>query len=240
MIKALLVDDEYVASKALSNLLETYCPNVEICGIADSVAAAYDIISIENPNLVFLDVMMPGEDGFSLLKKFDVIPFDIIFTTAYHDYALQAIKYSAVDYLLKPIELKELKNAIDKITLNRMKAAAQNRPFSVERIMIHTEKSILFINPIEVIRLEAIDKKLFFMMKNGTKFHVYKKFSDYESAFTAFGFFRPHRSHLINLNEIKEYVYDKNGGCIIMDDKKLIPLSINKRAEFLTLFNKIF
>ncbi|MCX6350566.1 MAG: LytTR family DNA-binding domain-containing protein [Bacteroidetes bacterium] len=235
MIKTIIVDDEHNSGMALANLVKSYCPQIELMGMADNVDAAFKLINEENPDLLFLDIVMPGEDGFALLKKFNTINFDVIFTTAYDQYALQAIKFSALDYLMKPIDLEELKTAIAKVE-KKLNVAKENNTSLPEKIIINTDKSLLLINPLDIIRIEAEGKKIDLFLKNNLTFVLRQNLSEFEPRILNYGFFRCHRSHMINLTEISEYIPDKNGGALVMTDKKMVPLAISNKKDFLEKF----
>jgi two-component system LytT family response regulator len=233
MIKTLIVDDETSCREALKNLIKRYTTEVEIIGSTNSIDSAYDIINEKNPDLVFLDVSMPPTDGFELLKKFKTFPAEVIFTTAFNQYALQAIKVSAIDYLMKPIDSDELVAAIDKVK-KKLQLSQGGKGF--EKIMVPADRSIMFIAPKDIIRIEANDKKLVFILKGGKTMDVYKNLTEYENTLAGYGFFRAHRAHLINVAEIKEYIPDRNGGFAIMNDNKHIPIASRRREEFMSIF----
>ena len=240
MIKALIVDDESAPRQALRDLIGRFCFDVEIVEMADSIESAYKAVMIHKPDVVFLDISMPPDDGFALLKKFINVPFEVVFTTAHNNYAIQAFKVSAVDYLLKPIDTDELIIAVEKVKhkLQKEVSAPSSQQPSIGKIIIPTDKSYIFVDSDNLIRIEFSDRKLYFFLKNGQKHAVNKSLTDYEKTLTGQGFFRTHRTHLINLREIKEYVPDKSGGCVIMTDGKLIPVSLRKKEELLTHFTQ--
>lgn len=233
MIKTLIVDDETSCREALKNLLARYTNDVEIIGSANNLEDAYNLITAKNPDLVFLDISMPPTDGFELLKKFNSFPAEVIFTTAYNQYALQAIKVSAIDYLMKPIDSDELIAAIEKV---KKKLQINRGRKGLEKILVPVERSIMFLSPSDIIRIEAGDKKLIFVLKNGKSIEVSKNMSEYESALTSYGFFRIHRGHLVNVAEIKEYIPDRNGGFAIMNDGMHVPVASRRSDEFANVF----
>lgn len=234
MIKTLIVDDERHCRESLRNILQTYCEDVDVIDVADSVDSAYEKIITLKPELVFLDIVMPPTDGFALLNKFKSTDFEVVFTTAHDQFALQAIKHSALDYVLKPVNISEIVNAVEKVK-NRMATQLKSQP--VQRIALATKESIMFMEPSLIVHLESgLGHKTVFYLKNNKQITVNKDLSDYESILKPFRFFRPHRSHIINCLEVREYVPDRSGGCAIMTDGKIVPVAPKRKEEFLSIF----
>lgn len=234
IIRALIVDDEQSCRDSLRNILQNYCDEVEIIGMPDSVEAAYENILQSKPDVVFLDIMMPPADGFALLNKFKSVDFEVVFTTAYDEFAIQAIKHSALDYILKPVNVSEIVNAITRI---KDKKSAEQKKNPIERIALPSRESIQFIEPSMIIRAESeAGHKTMFYLKNGKQLLINRDLAEYETLLLPYRFFRPHRSHIINCLEVKEYVPDRSGGCAIMADGKIVPVGLKKRDEFLELF----
>lgn len=236
MIRAIIVDDEVSCRETLSIFLKEYCTDVQIVASVESIDEAYEQIILKKPDLVFLDISMPPSNGFELLKKFRQIHFEFIFTTAYNEYAIQAIRVSAADYLLKPIDPVELVASIENIKIklgNNRKAA---RP---GKIIIHTDKGILFASSSDIIRIEALGRKVVFMMKDGKHIEVSATLSEVEGLLYGYNFMRSHRSHIINLDEILEYIPDKYGGCVIMKDKKMVPIADRRKDDFNDLMESL-
>ena len=234
MLKALIVDDEKHSANLLKSLIEEYCDDVTIEGIADNIDAAYKLINATSPDFVLLDIYMPPTNSFELLKRFKDINFEIIFTTAFEEYAMEAIKQSPVDYLLKPIDPDELYAAIQKV--KKKVLASKSSSVEERRVLLNTDKSYLIVSVTDIVRIESDNKGTAFVLKNKTVHRTAKGIAEYEDALSSRLFFRTHRSHIININEVKEYIPEKNGGCIIMSDGKLIPLAIRRKADFMLYF----
>jgi two-component system LytT family response regulator len=235
IIRALIVDDEQSCRDSLRNILQNYCEEVEITDTSDSVEDAYAKILLTKPDVVFLDIMMPPSDGFALLNKFKSADFEVVFTTAYDEFAIQAIKHSAMDYILKPVNVSEIVNAVARI--KEKKSARQQQKQPIQRIALPTKESIQFIEPSLIIHAESeAGHKTIFYLKNGKQMLINKDLAEYEALLLPYGFFRPHRSHIINCLEVKEYVPDRSGGCAIMTDGKIVPVGLKRKDEFLALF----
>ncbi len=243
MLRALIVDDEKNSRETLANLLTEYCPEVEITGMADAAASAREAIHEQHPDLVFLDVEMPKGSGFDLLESLESINFEIIFTTAYDQYAIRAIKVAALDYLLKPINIRELKNAVAKaveklkekpaangvdVLLNNIK----NKNNKLDRIALPTTDGLIFIRINEIIRCEASDYYTYFFLTDRQKILVSKTLKEYDELLSANDFLRVHHSHLINLNQVRQYFRD-GGGYLQMTDGSKVEISRRRKDAFL-------
>lgn len=242
MLKAIIIDDEINSRKTLDSLLKKYCPEVEVAGIADSVKSGLEQIEKTKPDVVFLDIEMPGGSGFDLLEKAPKINFEVIFTTAYDQYAIQAIKFSALDYLLKPIDVSELKTAIQKIEKNK-KQNIPNKNLDVfikniqfisshNKIALPTLDGLMFVQLNQIVRCESDGNYTNFYLTTGEKIMVSKTMKEFEDLLLANNFFRVHNAHIVNLQQIKKYVKGE-GGYIIMSDNSQIEVSRRRRDEFL-------
>lgn len=243
MIKAIIVDDELGARESLSKMLEKNCSNVQIVAKADSMLSAYEAIINLHPDLVFLDIEMPNGNAFDLLEKIKEIDFDIIFTTAYDHYAIKAIKFSAIDYILKPIDPEELlqavkryeeksgqKNMLDKkfkTLLNNLKP--ENK---LKKVGIPDGDGLIFINLADIIRCDSDGNYTFFILTSGKKIVASRTLGEYEQLFADDNFFRIHRSHLINLQHVKKYLKGE-GGYVIMSDNSQVEVSRRNKNDFL-------
>ena len=248
MIRALIIDDEENSRVALSNLLEKHCLDIEVLGMGDSAKAGLELIKKHYPDIVFLDIEMPKGTGFDMLDQIENIDFDVIFTTAYDQYAIKAIKFCALDYLLKPIDVDELIEAVNRVD---KKIAKQNKGKKFElfvqymkdikttmnQIALPTSDGLNFVEVNEIIRCEASEYYTYTFMNNETKILVSKTLKDFDELLTDYNFFRVHQSHLINLNYIRKYIRD-SGGVIVMDDGIEIPVSRRKKEGFLKIWNK--
>ncbi len=243
MIKAIIVDDELGARESLAKMVEKNCKQIQIVAKADSMANAYEAIINFQPDLVFLDVEMPNGNAFDLLEKFDKINFDIIFTTAYDHYAIKGIKYSAIDYILKPIDPEELvqavqrfeekagqKNMLDK----QIKALLSNvKPENkLKKVGLPDGEGLVFINISDIIRCDSDGNYTFFILTSGKKIITSRTLGEYEQLFTDDNFFRVHRSHLINLQHVKKYIKGE-GGYVVMSDDSQVEVSRRNKIDFL-------
>ena len=242
MIKAIIIDDERKARLTLKQMLDQHCNNVEILSLAASVDEAYDEIKKHNPDLIFLDIEMPGANGFELLKKFDSVNFKVIFTTAYNEYAIQAIKFSAIDYLLKPIDVDELIEAIGKIDAQEIshkeniKALFLNLSSAYIRLAVPHSKGLTFINLNDIISFHSDRNYTIIKLLDKKQVLTTKNLGKYEELLSSVNFFRVHHSHLINMKHVKEYTRGA-GGHVHMIDGSEIEISRRRKSEFLEKFD---
>jgi two-component system LytT family response regulator len=239
IINAIIIDDEVNNVDNLSILLQQYCKQVHVVAKAFNAQQGKDIILQHKPDLVFLDVQMPGEDGFELLKSLSDLSFEIIFVTAYDQYGIQAIKFSAIDYLLKPIKIHDLQDAVNKVIIknsqkkqnlqleNLVKLLQQNEP---PRIAISASKETRFIKPENIIFCESSNNYTTFHMNDGETIISSRPIYEYESLLGPYGFIRSHQSYIINKNHVKSWVKE-NGGYLLMEDNSQIPVSRNKKEN---------
>ena len=244
-LKAIIVDDESHCRVTLQKLIDWHCPSVEIingCGSADE--AKKSIIS-HKPDLVFLDIAMPIKNGFDLLNELDNIDFDVIFTTAFDEFAIEAFKVHAAAYLLKPIDKNELIDAIHNLSKKRQESnlseaqitaifkvlSEQNSDF--QRIAIPTSEGIEFVDPKHIIRCVAEGNYTRIQVKDNKDIFISKTLKQVEKLINNPSFIRPHNSHLVNMLFVKKYVKGV-GGQLIMDDDTAIPVS-RYRKESLKL-----
>lgn len=249
MIKAVIVDDELKAQKNLFNLIREYTPQVEVMAMEGSVEDGKSAILKFKPEIVFLDVEMENETGFDLLESMEEIDFDVVFVTAHDEYAIRAFKISALDYLLKPINIEELVEAVKKVEQKKGGGINQERidlilenlskkNSRIEKIVLPTLESLIFVQVEDIIRCESLDNYTNFHLKSGKVILVSKNIKYYEDILEDHNFFRVHRSHLINLNYIKEY-YKGEGGYVIMSDSSDVPVSRRKKTQFLNKFTNM-
>ncbi len=244
MISALIVDDEKKNHECLSKLLEEYCPTVKVVGQVSSVDEALDFISKNKPQLVFLDVEMPNGTGFDLLRKVPVIDFKIIFVTAHAHYAIKAIRFSAVDYILKPIDTDDLVRAVEKVSNeleengpSQYNALLENlNTTSTYKIAIPVKDGYAFLLPEEIIRLHA-DGAYTHIHTAIEKFTGTKNIKEYEDLLHEYGFFRSHNSHLINLKHVKRFSR-LDGYFVHMSDNSVAEISRRKKEEFIGMMTK--
>lgn len=245
-MRAIIVDDEDSARELIRISLEENCPDIQIVGEAHNVPSAVALIHKEGPDLIFLDVEMPGYLGFQILDFFEDPKFKIIFITAYSEYALHAIKASAVDYLLKPLQVHELIAAVQKASAKRDEENIQqlknlkqyvNNPENPEKIAIHSTDGILFYPLRDIIYLKADGSYTYVVNKQNDKLLVSKKIKEFEHLESLPYFFRCHRSYLINLKEVIKYA-KADGGYILMSNSDQIPISREKKDEFLEVIRQ--
>jgi two-component system, LytTR family, response regulator len=243
ILKCIIVDDELRARNGLKKLIENYCADIVVTEMADSVASARAAIAAHKPDLVFLDIDMPGGDGFDLLEQLDSIDFEVIFATAYDQFALKAIKFSALDYLLKPIDLEELIAAVDKV--QKKKGAFPDRERyqslkaniaqkNLERIALPAYDGLIFVNIKDIIRLQSDGSYTIFHTTTNKNIMVTKSLGEYEEILEENGFFRTHHSHIVNINRVQKYVRGR-GGYVVMDDGSSVDVSARRKDEFMAL-----
>jgi two-component system LytT family response regulator len=241
-IKTLIVDDEADAVNFIRSIIQEYCPKLEVIGTANTAKDGIGMIIEHKPELVFLDVEMPHGSGFDLLAHFPEKMFDVIFITAFNQYALKAIKFSAVDYILKPINISEFIEAVEKVSAKRPGGFDQQisynellenlRSAMPMKLAIPTSEGMEYLNTREIIRIEADRSYCWFFLTEKRKHLVSKNLKEYQDLLSDRNFFRPHNSHLVNLEFVKKYVRQE-GGYIEMTDGSQIPISRIKRDLFL-------
>lgn len=238
-IKAIIVDDEENARLILKNFVSEYCPSVEIIAEAEDVKSAVKLINKNEVDLVFLDIEMPNENGFALFDYFNKPNFDTIFCTAYSEFAIKAFEVSATDYLLKPIGLTKLKEAIEKVEAKRLiknigniEALKENlSQKEIKKIGILIGDGIVFMDLNDILYFEADGSYTTIHHKNGSDLTV-KKIKHFEDLLSNDKrFFRIHRSYLINVSLIKKYS-KKEGLSVTYDERTLLPISREKKEEF--------
>ncbi|MAX80471.1 MAG: DNA-binding response regulator [Crocinitomicaceae bacterium] len=249
MIKAIIIDDELKAQKNLFNLLKSYCPEVDVMAMENTIEEGVSAIQKFQPEVVFLDIEMDGETGFDLFESIEEVNFNVIFITAHDEYAIKAFKFNAMDYLLKPIDIDELQAAVNKIVqkkssnelstskVDHLLNAINNQQNSFEKIVLPTLDSLLFINIKDIVRCEATDNYTNFHLIDGKVILVSKSIKHYEEILENKGFYRVHRSHLINIAYIKEFIKG-DGGYLMLTDSSNIPVARRKRNGFLSQFEK--
>jgi two-component system LytT family response regulator len=242
MITAILIDDEAKGRLALRQKLKSYCPNVNIVAEAEDGIKALAAIEMYDPQLIFLDIEMPRMNGFEMLNNIKEKKFQIIFTTAYDQYAIKAIKYAAFDYLLKPVDIEELKTAVSRAdssqtqqTNKQIELLQQNMQHpkkQLNKLAIPTLDGLLFFDINDIIHLEANSNYTFIYFAGKPKITASKTLKEFEEILPENIFFRTHHSHLINLNYIKKYIKG-DGGQIELQNGTYVDVSRRKKEEFL-------
>lgn len=243
-IKVVIVDDEPHCVDALASMLTKHFPDIEIVAGCNSVIDARKAIDQFDPGLVFLDVEMPHHNGFELLMQYERLEFDVIFTTAFENYALKAIKFNALDYLLKPFSVEELREAIEKYREKRNRQRPADGTLDIflqnlktlqqgsRKIALPTMSGLIFASVGDIIRCESIGNytKIFFRDKSSQI--VSKTLKEFEFLLEDMDFFRVHHSHLINLQQMQSYIQGE-GGFALMNDGTHVEISRRRKADFL-------
>lgn len=238
ILKTLIIDDEVRSRSVLRTMIGKYCNNIEVCGEASSIEDALQLIAKQQPDLVFLDIELGLGTGFDLLGQIPDIQFKTIFITAYDHFAIKAIKWSAQDYLLKPVDPAELASAVSRVltTFNKLhdieehKAEAQD--FAGKRLGLPTMDGLTFVDITDIVHCEAKGAYTEFSFLNKKKILVSKPLQVYEDMLSSQGFYRVHNSFLVNMVHIKEYVKGR-GGNVIMADGTSITVATRKKDDFL-------
>ena len=248
MIRSILIDDESNSLEMMEWLLKTYCPQVAIEAMCNSAEKGIEAINKYKPDVVFLDIEMPKMNGFDMLEQFDKLSFDVVFCTAYDQFAIKAFRYSALNYLLKPVDPEDLKDTIRRIEekrsapsreqidllLQSMRATAKP---TVQRIALTTGDGLIFVSTRDILYCEAESNYTAVVLDGGKKILVSKVLKDIDEALAGPDFYRIHNSFLINLNHIKKYVRG-DGGYVVMDNDVTVGISRSRRQEFMELFSK--
>jgi two-component system LytT family response regulator len=244
MLKSIIVDDEIASIETLEILLRSIDTKVHIVGKADNINDAKTIIQEKKPDLVFLDIEMPQGSGFDLLDRIENIDFHVIFITAFNEYAIKAFKYSAIDYILKPIDIKSLNDAIQRVkqinenNINgKMPLLKQNLEIDTpEKLALTTYESIEIVSTEDVIQFEADGNYTTVHLKNRSPIIVSKSLGEYEEILKDDSFYRCHKSHLINLRNIRKVIKSQNQ--IIMSDDTNAFISRRRKQDFLDVIHK--
>ena len=249
MIEAVLVDDENKAREYLTNIISKNCPNIRIIGYASNAEEGFQIIDELKPSLVFLDVEMPGGNGFDMLERFDSVNFDVIFTTAYDHYAIKAIEYSAIGYLMKPISKDRLTEAVEKV--NARKANQVTLDSSIElllsnlktdsvpqRIAIPDSKGLSFVNIDDIVRCQSAGNYCILHLVEGRTVTSTKTLKEFEDLLDGKVFCRVHQSSVINMNFLKRYERGE-GGVAILEDGSEVEVSRRRKMQFLEILESI-
>lgn len=230
-MKAVIIDDEIKARENLEYLIKNFCPDVEVIASVSSISDGEVAIRTNKTDLVFLDIEMPHGNGFELLDKFKVITFNLIFISAYEHYALQAIKSEAIDYLLKPIDIDELINAVAKVCETKN----TNLTFpgeNIEKLALPMRDGYVFLKLKEISRIESDGSYTTFFTITNEKFVVSKNIAEFERILDGSCFFRCHKSHIININFVKKFLRT-DGYFVEMEDGSQVEVSRRKKELFL-------
>jgi len=239
-IRTVLVEDERKSLMTLETLLQRYCPEVEVVGTARSVEEGMAVIRREDPQLVFLDIAMPDGDAFDLLNRYGKVNFEIIFITAYNDYALKAFEFSALHYLLKPIKYTDLQSAVhrylrvrpDNQLQTRLDILSSSLNNQYDRISLPANDGLVIVSIHEIIRIEASSNYSLVYLTSGESIVVSKAVSQFEEILQGLHFVRIHNTHLINLKYLKRYQRGQ-GGMVTLTDGSQIAVSKSRKIPFL-------
>lgn len=248
IISCIIIDDELNNIENLKSLLNKYCDEIIIVASATNADDGLVLINNHKPDLVFLDIQMPGKSGFDMLKMFPQINFEIIFITAYDQYGIQAIKFSALDYLLKPVVIEELKNAVRKA---KYKLDSKKRNSSIEnlleyirlgqkgspKIALPTLSETRYVEVGEIIRCEASDNYTTFFLQANEKILVCKTLKEFAELLKPHNFIRTHQSHLVNAHFVKSLLKE-DGGILLMNNLTKIPISRQNRENVKAILNR--
>lgn len=246
-MKTIIIEDEEQAISALISEINRNCPELEITGTAGKINEAINLIESTKPDLIFLDIQLTDGLGFEILKHFEKSTFQVIFTTAYSQYAINAIKFNALDYLLKPISSTDLKEAVSKIK-NKPKhefqiqienfIKNQSLQNQKKKIALQTTQGIFLHEIQSILKCTSEGNYTHVYFTDGKKVLISKPLKDFEDMLCSYGFERIHNSHIINLNHLTSYIF-KEGGYVILSDKSTLPVSKRKKASLMEYLSKI-
>lgn len=248
MVKCIIVDDELHSRENLKQMLYLYCPDVQVVGEADRVASGVEIINKLNPDLVFLDIKMPDGTGFDLLKQLKDINFKLVFVTAYEEYAFKAFKFNAIDYITKPIDADELKDAVNKVVTHvngfsaneavKLLLDSISHPLQPhKKIALKTINTVYLVEIENIIRCESDRNYTIFHFNDNEKLTISRSMKDFEDMLIDYNFFRVHNSHLINLNYVKKFNRDEL--LCVLTDTTSIPVAYRKREELMNALKNL-
>lgn len=248
MIRCVIVEDEEMARKVLKSLLAQYCQDVMVCAEADDIVSGKTMIENFRPDLVFLDIEMPGGSGFKLLTSMENIDFEVVFITAYEQFAIKAIRHDALDYILKPIDPKELVAAVEKVKEAKYKKTLKQQydnilknldpeQLVVRKISISTTDKIHLIDVDDIIRCESDNYYTIIFFKDGNSLMVSKTLKEMDQKLEEYDFVRTHKSHLVNMRCIKNFIKDEM--MVVMSDGTKVPVSKRKKEKIMEVINTL-
>jgi two-component system LytT family response regulator len=249
-INAVIIDDEPNNIENLQGMLAKWCSGVTITGTAGDAEIGIELISKIMPDLVFLDIQMPERSGFDVLKAFKNVPFEVIFVTAYDQYGIQAIKFSALDYLLKPVDVLELQQAVEKakarlgareqnLSIANLVSYFQKSQHEYPKIALPTSRETRYVKVDQILRCQASNNYTTFYIQGGEQVLVSKTLKEFDELLKPYGFQRTHQSHLINLQYVKSFLKEDNG-MLLMEDHSKIPISRQSLDSVKMALNRMF
>ena len=247
MIRTIIIDDEQRARETICEIIKLHCEDVQIVGQADSVSSGFEVIKNAVPDVVLLDIQLADGTAFDLLKQFGTVDFKVIFITAYEQYAIEAFRFSALDYILKPIDPDELKKAVYKaqhsleqenfgLMLNTFLSNTDNISKANKKIVLNTSGSIHIVKVQDIIRCEADRNYTQFYFNDGKKLLVSRTLKEFDEMLHEYGFLRVHQTHLINLDYLERY---EKEGYAVMKDKSTLPVSFRKKDHLLKILEEL-
>ena len=249
MPQLIIIDDEPNAREAIENIVRSRCKHIQIAATAENVKSGLEAINKYNPDIVLLDIKMPDGTGFDLLKRKKEIDFKVIFISAHDDYAVQAFKFSALDYLLKPVDEDELVAAIKKaetsidqknisVNLNTLYENLHAHSKDSKKLILRSAECIDVVSIKDIVRCESEGSYTRIHLRDGRKIIVSKNLKEYEHLLGEYSFFRTHQSHLINTDYLESYK-KADGGFVQMKDKSMVPVASRKRDELLVMISNM-
>ncbi len=247
MIRAIIVDDETCFREMIEFMLKDYFPDIKVVATATGVNDAVDAIENHQPDLVFLDIDIVGGTGFHVLQKVKNRDFKLIFITAFNDFAIQAIKFSAIDYILKPINEFEFKAGVER-AVSEIQKEEKNSPIELlfnnyqdktaRKLVLRTTQELHVIEISDIVRCQADNVYTSFFLSSGEKIMVSKGLGEYAEMLEKYGFVRPHQSHLVNIDFVKKM--DKSdGGFLILKDQTEVPVSARRKQQMIDILNRL-
>jgi two-component system, LytTR family, response regulator len=245
MISSIIIDDELKSIDTLKKLVEQFCTGITVDGTASSVDEAAKLVTIKKPDLIFLDIEMPGKNAFDLLSELQPLKFEVVFVSAFDKYAIQAFKYSAIDYLLKPVSIDELIITVEKVRTRiqeknmnwRLENYFNYKQNSDSKIAIQTKEGYIFCSPKEIVYCGADGAYTWIFLSNGEKILSSVNLKEFEDILPGDMFCRIHHSFLININFASKYIKGR-GGHVELSNGVILEVSQRKKDDFLTHFNK--
>lgn len=246
MIKAIILDDESHCRQFLAGLLREYCPDVQVMAATGSAAECHELVERMHPDIVFLDIEMPEMSGFDWLEQFDPVPFDVIFTTGYNQYAIRALHFSALDYLMKPVDPEELQHAVRKVVDRKgkvekeqfewMRQKMRGQTEGFHKIAIPTAEGFELVPAIDVLYMESNSNYTYIVLKNRPRIIACRTLKEMEQQLQDFpSMLRVHNSFIVNLNEVSRYVRGE-GGYLVMSDGTSVNVSRSRKEALLRFF----
>jgi len=247
MIKTVIIDDEINSRELLYNMLTNFCEDIEIIGTAKDVSSGIEVIKQKKPALVFLDIEMPGGNGFDILNELDEINFKVVFVTGYDQYAIKAIKYAALDYILKPVDLEELKMAVEKAKINIadqedkinfLQSKFNDSSKEFDQIIIASNHNHYVVNLDDILYFEALDGYSVVVLDSQKTHTSAHPLSYYENLLPSNQFFRIHKSYLINCKKVTKYDPGRGGNVSILSAINL-PIATRRKSLFISFMNRL-